>query len=513
MEPEDSPGAEEAITAVAAGSWGTRRGPRRDRVVLPLIMPVAFGIVECSAAYHDSSVTADAARAGGRTGSAQARNANFAINAATSVDRARATCPRTRRRAVDLQGERQRLPGHGHRLQLVRQPTASSTPGTRRRRRSTTRNPQGGGWAASTQQVCREPFDEIGVYVKINHKFVTGFFGPTITLTDHSVFRFEPVPSVRARAPWHAVVAAGAARSDESEARLRPRLVRVCSSTCSSRSRLGGRLLRLEPRSARGCRRRPTRPRSPARCSCRRTSSGIAFTTAQRHRGEERLHRRRERRDGRRRARAAAEPAEGDDHQDGARTVRRRRRRRHDELSPSMRSPSTKRPREHGQPDQPVRQRPDVQRRPRTARTNYPDFWANVFGPSSQKAKGDAIQSTICGGADNCADAPTPTTTRTVTSTRSTCPRQRRRRSTSRRSTRSSRTSATTAATTTPTRTWSASPEPAGRTSTRSSRAPSRRRSRYSSAASQSVLHRRHVLLRGATTSRRGRRTSCAGPT
>jgi Flp pilus assembly protein TadG len=32
----------------------------------------------------------------------------------------------------------------------------------------------------------------------------------------------------------------------------------------------------------------------------------------------------------------------------------------------------------------------------------YPDLWANVFGPSSQKSKGDAIQSTICGGADNC---------------------------------------------------------------------------------------------------------------
>jgi Flp pilus assembly protein TadG len=37
----------------------------------------------------------------------------------------------------------------------------------------------------------------------------------------------------------------------------------------------------------------------------------------------------------------------------------------------------------------------------------YPDFWANVFGPSSQKAKGDAIQSTICGGADNCVSSNT----------------------------------------------------------------------------------------------------------
>jgi Flp pilus assembly protein TadG len=33
----------------------------------------------------------------------------------------------------------------------------------------------------------------------------------------------------------------------------------------------------------------------------------------------------------------------------------------------------------------------------------YPDFWANVFGPKSQKGKGDAILSTVCtGGTDNC---------------------------------------------------------------------------------------------------------------
>lgn len=33
----------------------------------------------------------------------------------------------------------------------------------------------------------------------------------------------------------------------------------------------------------------------------------------------------------------------------------------------------------------------------------YPDFWANVFGPKSQKGKGDAILSTVCGGGtDNC---------------------------------------------------------------------------------------------------------------
>ena len=45
------------------------------------------------------------------------------------------------------------------------------------------------------QQVCSEPFDQIGIYVKIRHDFVTHIFGASITLDDHSVFRFEPTPS------------------------------------------------------------------------------------------------------------------------------------------------------------------------------------------------------------------------------------------------------------------------------------------------------------------------------
>jgi hypothetical protein len=31
--------------------------------------------------------------------------------------------------------------------------------------------------------------------VKMNHAFATGLFGATVTLQDHSVFRFEPVPT------------------------------------------------------------------------------------------------------------------------------------------------------------------------------------------------------------------------------------------------------------------------------------------------------------------------------
>ena len=80
--------------------------PRREQrgavlvetaIVLPVLFLVVLGIVEYSAAYHGSSVTADAARAGGRIGAAQALNPSYATNAASA---------RTSPGDVRLQGQR-----------------------------------------------------------------------------------------------------------------------------------------------------------------------------------------------------------------------------------------------------------------------------------------------------------------------------------------------------------------------------------------------------------------------
>ena len=122
------------------------------------------------------------------------------------------------------------------------------------------------------------------------------------------------------------------------------------------------------------------------------------------------------------RRRATAEPAQGDDHREGGNVFGSRDRGRLDEPASRTRSASTSGPSAWGA-------RSTSSATTRRARRSvhgsarYPDFWANIFGPSSQKAKGDAIQSTICGGADNCSGRATPTTTRTATSTPSTCSR------------------------------------------------------------------------------------------
>ncbi len=165
-------------------------------IILPLIILITFGMIEFSMAYRDASTVADAARAGARTGSAQARNANFAVNAANAVASVlKGDVPADSPIEVWIyKANVNGYPGAGtdfsscgiscisYQWDVATQTFKTSTPG-------------GGGWLASTHNVCSEPFDQIGVFVRINHKYMTTFFGSSVVLTDHSVFRFEPVPS------------------------------------------------------------------------------------------------------------------------------------------------------------------------------------------------------------------------------------------------------------------------------------------------------------------------------
>jgi Flp pilus assembly protein TadG len=61
------------------------------------------------------------------------------------------------------------------------------------------------------------------------------------------------------------------------------------------------------------------------------------------------------------------------------------------------------RPVSMGSPSNQFGNDPELSAVPSHGSTGYPDFWANVFGPMSAKSKGDAVLSTVCGGADNCA--------------------------------------------------------------------------------------------------------------
>jgi Flp pilus assembly protein TadG len=62
-------------------------------IVFPLLVLITFGIIEYSAAYHDSAIAADAVRAGGRVGSAIATDPSYTTTITNAVDAALATLP------------------------------------------------------------------------------------------------------------------------------------------------------------------------------------------------------------------------------------------------------------------------------------------------------------------------------------------------------------------------------------------------------------------------------------
>lgn len=164
-------------------------------IILPLLVLITFGIVEYAGAYHDSAIAADAVRAGGRVGSALATNTAYTASITNAVDSALSTLPADAPQELWIyKANANGYPGSGTGFSSCSANCVKYL-WNKNTRAFDTGNPMGGGWLASTHQVCTEPYDELGVYVKIKHDFVTALFGANVTLHDHSVFRFEPVPT------------------------------------------------------------------------------------------------------------------------------------------------------------------------------------------------------------------------------------------------------------------------------------------------------------------------------
>ena len=51
-----------------------------------------------------------------------------------------------------------------------------------------------GSWLATSQDACAGESHAVGVYLKVRHQFLSGFFPGDLTLTDHTVMNLEPIP-------------------------------------------------------------------------------------------------------------------------------------------------------------------------------------------------------------------------------------------------------------------------------------------------------------------------------
>jgi hypothetical protein len=160
-------------------------------IILPLVILLTFGIIEYSYAFNADSTVSQAARAGGRTASAQPRDPNMEVNAAQAVASALQTLPANQPKFVMIyKANGSGTPPGACGANCVRFDWIPAT-------KSFNATPSAGSsWVVASRNACIPPFDQVGVYVQIDHQFITpALFGSGKLLTDHSVFRLEPASS------------------------------------------------------------------------------------------------------------------------------------------------------------------------------------------------------------------------------------------------------------------------------------------------------------------------------
>ncbi len=194
---------------------GFRRRAHGDRgavaveaaLVTPLILLIVFGIIEFTLLLKDNVAVSSAVRAGARTASAEPRAASFLTDTAAQMDRAVASLSDDGLSAAGAElwiyeANGQGFPGGA----------SSITPGACGAAAHCVKFTYTGGtftasagelskWPATSVNACpKDPAlnpsgpDAVGVYLAYNHTFITGLFGSGLTLSDHSVLNFEPVP-------------------------------------------------------------------------------------------------------------------------------------------------------------------------------------------------------------------------------------------------------------------------------------------------------------------------------
>ena len=164
-------------------------------ILIPVVLAITFGLIEFSSAYQSSSVASAASRSAARVASAEALLPNYATDAATAAATALHTIPNNE--PVEMWVYRAAANGYPESGNF----TSCTTNCIKYAWLPTTKafdtaNPTGNGWPYTSQNACNQnAWDSVGVYVKLNHKFLTGLFGSKITLADHAVFRLEPAPT------------------------------------------------------------------------------------------------------------------------------------------------------------------------------------------------------------------------------------------------------------------------------------------------------------------------------
>lgn len=198
-------------------SAGRRRAAQRGAVavetalVTPVLIVVLLGIIELPMLVRDYVAVTSAARTGARVGSAAPSASGpsvasgFSQIAADAVGRSGRSLPAGSLKAVlvykansdGFPGGLSSLPSTCGGISDCVTLTWSDVAGAF--------TVSGGSWPSSTVNACFPGnVDALGVGVIAEHKFFNGLIGSTMTMSDHAVMDFEPMPVGRCASGSHA---------------------------------------------------------------------------------------------------------------------------------------------------------------------------------------------------------------------------------------------------------------------------------------------------------------------
>jgi Flp pilus assembly protein TadG len=191
-------------TSLLAGRWPKARSGHRCRseggaalveaaIILPVVLLIVFGIIEWGLAFKDALTVSSATRAGVRTASAMPRQSNMAAQTKAAVEKAVAALPNG---SIQQMWIYKADPSTGY-------PDGGSsfsgctTCFVYSWDTATQKFVSAGSqtWNYASQSACSGAVDSVGIYLKVNHALITGFFGNNVVLKDHTVMNLEPVPS------------------------------------------------------------------------------------------------------------------------------------------------------------------------------------------------------------------------------------------------------------------------------------------------------------------------------
>lgn len=171
-------------------------------ILMPVLALFLFGILEWGLAFRSGLTVSDASRAGARVAAAMPRNPEYQTAAAAAVSGRLASAGVPAEQIESLVIYRADpstggLRGGGSTDAAIEACTANCWRFTWD---ATTRafTPVTGGpsWSYTSQAACggTADTDHVGVYVRVDHEFVTSMFGSGLSLTERTIMRLEPLP-------------------------------------------------------------------------------------------------------------------------------------------------------------------------------------------------------------------------------------------------------------------------------------------------------------------------------